>query len=1129
MRSAGQEVKVGILRRYYASAALRWSMPVLLAFAASQYCAAQLLQGTIDGVVTDPSQAAVAGATVTVTSEGTKLSRTTTTNSAGEYTIPTLPPGTYDLNVKSPGFASYTQNGIAVTQNEVTRVNVTLTLGQVNQDITVSAQAEALQTDRADVHTDVTTQSLNNLPTPLGRNYQLLLPVMVPGVATPTSGGSFAANPSRNVSVGYNGTSSWGNNTRIDGTSASDFNGTYPMYTPALDAIETVNVVTNSFDAEQGMASAAAINIQTKSGSNDIHGSAFEFHSDQHLKAYAWAADRTKPAPKFINNQTGGTIGGPIKKNRLFFFVSYDGAFVRQAAYLYSEVPTAAMKNGVLSASPTAIYDPMTGNANGTGRLPFPGNMIPASRIDPGIQALLNLNEWPNPDVQGTGAYGLARNYFSQGTSGQNRNQWDTKLTWNPTSKLSGFARFGLNDNTWTNPQQYGLLGGLGYSPSNSAVGVGGGKIYSGTLSATSIFSPNLVADAYYGYSRNDAVTTPPELNQNLSWTLLGIPGTQTSQVQGGGLPALMIDGFGGTGSGQIPESTLGPYNNFQPQNIQNYESEYVGNLTWIKGAHNVRAGVEVNLQRDNEWQIQATFCGYCLGAGGFQFEQGTAQLNGGPAGNDYNAFASFLLGLPENAGKVTLFPPQYEYYQNIYAFYLRDQWQVSRKLTVTYGARWEAYPFAYRGSRGLEYFQPATNTMVICGEAGHPQNCGITKDDNRIAPRAGIAYRLTDSTVIRAGYGLTNDPTNYGADLGNRQNFPDIVATALTAPNSYSYATTLRLGLPNVAPPDISSGQVPVPLTAGVFTVDNNNYVRGYVQSWNFTIEQRIRGWITSAGYVATRSIDPVSTLSENWGPIGAGTAGEVLNALYGRAATTNMIGTEGTGKYDSLQARLEHRLARNFQVGATYTFAKAEGYSSQVAIPYDFRLNYGALAGVAHHTIGLTAIGDSPFGKGKRYLQSGFAGKTLGNWQLDAVLVLRTGTPFTVTASNTSLNAAGSTQFGDCLAPPVKLGGIYEWYKTSTFGIPSNGRFGTCGTDSLWGPGLVNLDNSLNRTFVISERFKLKFSAEGFNAANTPHHSNPTSSVSSGTFMQALGIANTGREGIDERTFRLGLRLGW
>jgi hypothetical protein len=1080
---------------------------------------AQLLQGTIDGNVTDPTQAAVVAARVTATEEQTNFTRDTTTNSAGGYTLPTLPPGTYTIKVGAPGFQTYTKTGVIVVVNSVTRVDVSLNVGQVSESLTVAAEAGALQTDRADVRTDMTSRSLNSLPVPLGRNYQMLLPVMVPGVATPVSGGSFAANPSRAVQVTFNGVTGWGNNTRIDGSSSTDFNGTYPMYTPALESIETVNVVTNSFDAEQGLTSAAAVNIQTKTGTNAMHGSLFEDHADQHLKAYPWAGDRTRPQPKYINNQLGGSIGGPIRKNQLFYFVSYEGTFIRQGAGVYSQVPTPAMKAGNLSASPTAIYDPMSGNANGTGRAPFAGNIIPADHIDPGIQAILNLNQWPNPNVTGTGAFGLARNYFSQGTSGQNRNQFDSKLTWNPTSKLAVFARFGINDSTWFNPQQYGPLGGLGFSPSNSAVGTGGGFIYSGTLSGAYIFSPNLIVDAYYGYSRNNAFTAQQRLNENLGWTLLKIPGLESPQAREGGWPALVIDGFGGAGAGQIPCATIGPYNNFQPQDIQNFEKEWVGNATWIKGAHNLRAGVELNQQRSNENQEQATFCGFCLGSGGFQFSQGTTQLSGGPGGNDFNAFASFLLGLPANAGKVTLFPPAYKDYADIFALYVRDQWQATRKLTVTYGTRWEYYPFADRGDRGMEFLDVLNNQMVICGVGGNPKDCGITRHTRRFAPRAGIAWRATDSTVIRTGYGLTNDPTNYGANTGNRQNYPDILATTLNAPNSFSYATTLRQGLPPVAQPDVSSGRVPLPRSAGVFTVDNQNYVRGYVQSWNFTIEQRIKAWTTSAAYVAARSVDPVASLNLNWSPIGTGTAGQALNILARRTAITNTIGTEGTNKYDSMQLRAQHQFARGFQASANYTFAKAEAYGTQVAIPYAFRLNYGATANIAHHTVGLTWTAESPFRRSR----------FLGGWQLNSVTVFRTGTPFTVTASNTTLNAVASGQFADCVRPPTRLGNIYQWYDKTAFAAPTAGRFGTCGTNSLWGPGLINADLGLDRNFALTERARLKFRAEAFNFANTPHHANPTSNISSGTFMQALGIANTGREGIDERTFRLSLRLAW
>ncbi len=362
---------------------------------------------------------------------------------------------------------------------------------------------------------------------------------------------------------------------------------------------------------------------------------------------------------------------------------------------------------------------------------------------------------------------------------------------------------------------------------------------------------------------------------------------------------------------------------------------------------------------------------------------------------------------------------------------------------------------------------------MVICGFGGNPADCGITRHSHRFAPRAGFAYRLTESTVIRAGYGLTNDPTNYGASLGNRQNYPDILATAISAPNSFSYATTLPLGLPAAVQPDFSSGRVALPLTAGVFTLDNRNYVRGYVQSWNFTVEQRINGWTASAGYVASRAVDPIAALNLNWSPIGTGTAGQILSVLAKRTAITNTVGIQGTNKYDSVQARIQHSFAHGFQFNVNYTFAKAEAYSTQVAIPAYYRLNYGATGNIAHHTVGLAGFVGSPFGKGKQRFGSGPEAAVLGGWQINATGILRGGTPFTATASNTTLNAVGSSQFADCVSPPHQLGDIYQWYDKTAFAAPSTGRFGTCGTNSLWGPGLVNFDMGIDRNFALLERF--------------------------------------------------------
>ena len=384
---------------------LALSCAAALTLVAPDGARAQLLQGTIDGNVTDSSQAAIPDAIVTARDQQTNFTRETKTSSVGGYSLSGLPPGTYTITVSSAGFQSYTQTGIAVTPNTIRRVNVTLTVGQVSESVTIVASAAALQTDRAEIRSDVTGNTLTNVPVPIGRNYQLLMPT-IPGVSEAQNGNSFAANPTRSVNFSVNGTPTNINNFSIDGTNSRGVIDSTFTYIPALEAVQEVSVITNSFDAEQGLAGGATIALQIKSGSNEVHGSLFGFHTDQHLKAYQWAADRSQPKPKYIYNQYGVTIGGPIKKDRLFFFGSYEGTNYSESVTQNVQVPTLAMKAGDLSASPTPIYDPQTGAPDGTGRTPFPNNIIPRDRIDPGIQAILNLGGWaPNTQVAGRSAW----------------------------------------------------------------------------------------------------------------------------------------------------------------------------------------------------------------------------------------------------------------------------------------------------------------------------------------------------------------------------------------------------------------------------------------------------------------------------------------------------------------------------------------------------------------------------------------------------------------------------------------------------------------------------------------------------------------------------------------------------
>jgi hypothetical protein len=1091
---------------------------------------AQLLQGAIGGNVTDSSHAAVSGAQVVAADQATGFSRQTVTNSTGAFNMPVLPPGTYDVTVRSAGFQTYTRTGVVVTAETVSRVDAVLEVGAVTETVSVTASSATLQTDRADVRSELGSNLLASLPVPIGRNYQMVF-TNIPGVSPPQNSHSFSANGSRSLAFTVNGGNVNANDTRVDGAGTRNFSATdVILYIPSLDAIETVNVATNAFDADQS-AGGAFVNVTVKSGTNAMHGSLFETHADQHLEAYQWAANRARPKLPFLNNQFGASAGGPIKKDKLFYYAAYEGVRLVQGNVVQAQVPTAAMKTGNLSASPTPIYDPLTGNANGGGRTPFAGNIIPAGRIDSGVQAMLATSVWPNPNQTGTGAFGLGQDFLCsgcQGNSGARRDQWDAKVNWNPSSKLSAYARLGINNGDWYNPEIFGLLGGPVVSPTNISAGVGGATVYNNTISATYIFGPRLLIDAYFGYSRIDMYSRQPFADQNLGASLLQIPGLSTAglpqrkQLEYGGMPLLAIDGF----------TSLGPANTFQPQIYDDPEKNFTVNVNWIKGRHDIRAGFDADLQNSAETQYQTSSNGFITNAGGFHFAQGTSQLQGGAAGNDFNAFASFLLGLPQDSGKIYQFVDKYFSRTRAYGIYLRDRWAVTPKLTVTLGGRWDYFPFPRRTGTGVEFFNPSTNTMSICGVGSVPADCGITRDRQRFDPRVGIAYRVSASTVIRAGYSMAIDPIFFlgFTSLGNR-NLPYVYAQVLPTPNSLCYATTLRQGIPVVPAPDLTSGSVPVPGLVAVSTYDNSDYVRGYIQTWNVTVQQTLKNWLTSAGYVASRAIDPQNNLQMNWSPINGGTAGERLNQLTGRTSSTQFIGTLGTNTYDSLQARAQRRFAGGYQVNFTYTFSKALGYAitPSVNIPQYFGLNRGPQGTDITHMFSANAIADLPFGKGKRWATTGAGAALAGGWQLSAIVVDRTGYPFTATASTATLNAPFSSQFADCLAPPQLVGSIFQWYNPSAFAPPSAGRFGTCGTNSLRGPGLFNTNLGVNRAFRVTERFGLDFRADMFNIANTPHHSLGNSSVNSGTFMQAVGIINTGLEGIEQRAVRFSLRLGW
>lgn len=1114
-----------------------WIAAVLLAVC-SQPAASQILYGSLTGNVTDPSGASVVGATVTITQTETNQTRSTATNDAGIYNFPTIPGGTYEVRVQAQGFRTLVRKDVTVSTNAVARVDVQLELGAVTESIQVTGETALLQTDRAEVRQELPTVVLLNTPIPPGRNYQQLFNLL-PGFSPPRNAHSVPSNPSRSLQFEVNGTVAASNNIRLDG--ATQYNIWLPhitAYVPALESIETVNVVTNAFDAEQGLAGGAAINVQIKSGTNDLHGSAFWYHDNNKTKARPFFLPWTEARmPKRVYNQNGATLGGPIKKDKLFYFVSYEGTYDRQFAGGISTVPTPRMKQGDMSESPRLVYDPLSGDSAGRNRTPFANQLVPQSRWDPIAVKLLPL--LPNPTDVGT----FPNNYYSQGNFLFDRQTVDSKVNWNINDRMTSYVRFSWLDYSMTAPTRFGkeLLGSAlaGGNP-----GAGYGNTYSATMAYTYTVTPTFVIDTNFGYTLMDTNVEQYGIERNIGQEL-GIPGTNGARRIEGGWPGFGISGF----------TTFGLADNYMPYFRSDPQFQWVGNGNWTRGKHNIRFGAELSWQRLNH--VQPEFYGGSWGApGGFSFGGGPTALNGGAAPNQWNGMATFLLGLPTQVGKIYQWPDEYNTRTSMQSLYIRDQWQVNRRLTVNFGARWNYFPMPTRADRGLErYFFPGdpnyADKVMVCGVGQTPKNCGVSVSKRLFAPTVGIAYRLNDRTVIRTGYGVNTDPWNIARAM--RTNHPLLTAQTVNAPNAFWWAGLLREGVPVLTAPSLGNGIIDLPRNV-VFNTLDSDFVRGYIQSWNFTMQRELPlKLVASAGYVATRMTGFLGYEERNYGVVGGGAAGRIYFPQTQRNVSLAVVNRLGNSAYDSLQLTLDRRFSEGFQINTAYTWSKCislagfgnSGDRVNIKIPEFYRLNRSQCGIHTPHRFTANGIWQLPFGQGKRWAQGGAAAALLGGWQINGVLMLQSGNPFSVSSDGASLNAPENSQRADWVggdAKPRKLGGVgpgqafYDWRQWAAV---RDARFGTAGFNTLLGPGIVNVDLGLFRQFRITEKVNLQFRAEAFNATNTPKFGNPSGNIAglvtdtAGNFVRGVfeitGDRNIGREGINERVFRFGLRLGF
>ena len=790
----------------------------------------QVLYGSVVGVVKDAQGATVPGATVTIVNKETNLTRDTVTNAEGAYSLINVPAGAYDVKVSLQGFREGVRSNVPVAIGQISRIDMALEVGTVSETITVASEAQLLQTDKADVSTELKSAEITAMPLNRFRNYQALIN-LVPGTTPMAFGNAETDTPARSLATNVNGQANTNNSTRTDGaTNVNIWLPNHNMYISPAETIDTVNISTSSFDAEQGMAGGAAVTVVTKSGTNQFRGSAFEFFNSDKLNAnsYFFGAGAKPDKLPVQANTFGGTLGGPIAKNRLFFFGSFEGYKRTSSLTTFFNVPDAALRSGDFSRATNnagtqqTIYNPFTGGANGVGRQPFANNQIPSGMINPIALKVLQL--YPLPNTTGTGLGGLTRNYQREETRTVDRDNYDVKINWNRTTANQIWGKFSYMNATVDDLTNY-----LG--PPTDATGDGGfTKVWSFTAGQTWTFTPTLVMDMTFGFARQKQDVLGPDFNDgNYGLDVLGIPGTNDQ-----GIGDQRYAGYPNFTTGF---SEVGNRDGWNPIFRDERTYSIAANLSKMKGRHDFRGGYFLNFLYLDHWQPETD-----NPRGSFAFNGATTSVFGASqANNFYNQYAAFLLGLVGTTSKSVqnelMTTREWQH-----ALFFRDRWSVTERLTLDLGLRWEYYPIAYRANgRGIDRLDLQTLEVIVAGQGGNPQTNGMSAGLNNFAPRVGGVYRFNDKTVFRSGYGLTYNAQAWARPMRGHNDYPITISSSFINADTFGWYGTLQQGIPLIVGPDASSGRVPLARAAGEWTPEPGNVDRGYVQTWNAAFERRL------------------------------------------------------------------------------------------------------------------------------------------------------------------------------------------------------------------------------------------------------------------------------------------------
>jgi outer membrane receptor protein involved in Fe transport len=1065
--------------------------------------------GGITGYVSDTSSAAVAGASVTATNVATAVSDTTITNRDGVYRFSSLLPGTYTVTIKKDGFGTFTREALRIDAGTGTRIDATLPVGSVNSQVNVTAQAPILQTDNAEVSETLESKEINNLPT-VGRNITRLS-LLAGGVSMP--GGQLDLHPENageDFNVNINGASPNNNSHLLDGVDNTEAIQGYSLLVTSQDSVQEVKFTTSNYDAEYGKVGGGVLQVTTKSGTNQLHGSAFEYYRS----AGFFAADsfsQPNGVPGNVWNQFGGSLGGAIKKDKLFFFGDYQGMRNNLFTSSLYTTPTDAFKAGDFSsiAATDPIYDPATGNADGTGRTQFQCNgvlnVICPNRISPATAQLLAL--LPEPNISGAtdNNYAISRPAFF------NQNQFNTRLDYFVTSKTVIFGKFSYFGAKFFTDNVFGPVAGgppLGGVP-NSGNSFDHDK--STMVDYQHTYSPTLLQDARFSFSRINIQEL--QLDSNLdSATTFGIPDINLGTVYTSGLPTLNVPGpFGGFSMGD--------------QGLPFFETEtnFEFNDNWTKtiGRHSIKFGGEV----EKFFGIRTDVSG----RGSFNFAQSITGLNNPacPTCVSGAGLATFLLGTPSTFGRdVTLVQPQEKQWK--YGFYGQDTWQVTPRLTLTLGLRWDYMsPIFTPKGESVGNIDLNTNQVLLTNLAG--KYAGITTPKTEFSPRLGFSYRLPYESVIRGGYGRSYFLNPYGAGFGTqgccwpiKQSQNDVQA------NPYAplpYTIDQGPGLPPALPPFPTNGKISFAGAPGgsEYFVGTGTYPHSYTDTYNLSLEHafghQFSATIAYVGNIGRHLWDNVDINAPVPGP-GDFNPRRPYFANYGWGVEEYQRNNQLAGypelrsNYNSLQVRVEKRFTAGLYLTSNLTYAKSldDGTFGPTNI-FDFGSNYGNSDFIRPWSWVSAFSYELPFGRGKAYGSNagGFQNAVIGGWSLSGILNFEAGMYFTPSLSNNaSLNSTIGLRPDRIGSGTVSDPNRNQWFNPADFTVPALYTYGDSGRNIIEGPGFGSIDASLAKAFALGERTKLELRWDVFNALNRTNLANPNASVDTATAGQITGIVD-------------------